>query len=320
MLYRILKIPARIALLIYCKKIQINKNEFLQSNGPLLIAANHPNSFLDAVIIATLFNKPVYSLARGDAFVNKFVRVIFRSLKILPVYRISEGSENLNHNYSTFGQCRDIFKKNGIVLIFSEGLCVNEWKLRPLKKGTARLALSSWEEGIPLTILPLGINYDSFHSFGKSLIIKAGNCLNQNDFDEIKMNGNSMTAFNKKLQNELMLLVEDIENGDADTIAKRYHSNISPAKKWLLFLPGLLGKWIHYPIYEPIKKIIRSKAKNTVHYDSILIGVLFFAYPFALTAISFITYSVFGSYYWLLPIILIPLLAWAYIQTKKELK
>ena len=137
MLYNILKIPARIALVIYCRDLKINDRRALAAKGPLLIAANHPNSFLDAIIIATLFDQPVYSLARGDAFTNRFTISLLKSLNILPVYRLSEGAENLGHNYSTFEQCRDIFK-NGIVLIFSEGRCINEWKLRPLMKGTAR--------------------------------------------------------------------------------------------------------------------------------------------------------------------------------------
>ena len=45
----------------------------LQKHGPLLIASNHPNSFLDAIILATLFKNPVYALARGDAFAGKLI-------------------------------------------------------------------------------------------------------------------------------------------------------------------------------------------------------------------------------------------------------
>ncbi|MEJ7627672.1 MAG: 1-acyl-sn-glycerol-3-phosphate acyltransferase, partial [Ferruginibacter sp.] len=159
MFYQLLKIPAKIAFLLYCRSVKINNKIFLSEKGPLLIACNHPNSFLDAVIIATLFKRPVYSLTRGDVYSNPFFSSILTSLKMLPVYRTSEGTENLSRNYTTFEHCKNIFKENGVVLIFSEGLCVNEWHLRPLKKGTARLALSSWEEGIDLKILPAGINY-----------------------------------------------------------------------------------------------------------------------------------------------------------------
>ena len=137
----------------------------LRKEGPLIIASNHPNSFLDAIILATLFKSPVYSLARGDAFAGKMITKILNSFNMLPVYRVSEGVENLEQNYTTFEACQDIFKKNGIILIFSEGRCINEWHLRPLKKGTARLALAAWQQNIPLEVLPLGINYSKFRKF-----------------------------------------------------------------------------------------------------------------------------------------------------------
>ena len=154
MLYSFVKIIARLALPIYCRNIAINKKELLKHKGPLLLAVNHPNSFLDAIILCTLFDGTVYSLARGDAFKNKFFAKILFLFKMFPVYRVSEGVENMDENYKTFDQCKEIFKQNGIVLIFSEGRCINEWHLRPLMKGTARLAISSWEEGIPLQVLP----------------------------------------------------------------------------------------------------------------------------------------------------------------------
>ena len=102
MLYSFVKIIARLAIKIYCRNITINKKEILQQNGPLLLAVNHPNSFLDAIIFCTLFDRPVYSLARGDAFKNNFFAGVLYSLKLLPVYRVSEGVENLEENYKTF--------------------------------------------------------------------------------------------------------------------------------------------------------------------------------------------------------------------------
>ena len=169
LLYQFLKILSRLAMLIWCRRIIINKPQLLKEKGPLLIACNHPNSFLDSVILDTIFQQNVWYLARGDAFKNKKISRILAALKILPVYRSSEGAENLSENYKTFDACISIFRQSGIVAIFSEGKCINEWHLRPLKKGTARLAIKAWEEGIPLKVVPVGINYSSFSRFGKNI-------------------------------------------------------------------------------------------------------------------------------------------------------
>ena len=318
MLFRIIKIPAKFALRIYCRKIIINNAAALSKNGPLLIASNHPNSFLDAIILACLFKRPIYSLARGDSFKNKWITKLLIGVNILPIYRLSEGAENLNNNYDTFTKCREIFKKNGIVLIFSEGLCINEWKLRSLKKGTARLAFSSWEEGIDLTILPTGINYHSFTSFGKNVQVNFGNTFNWNEFDRKNMDGISINQFNTKLKNELTNLVEHIDSKDIETIKNKFSTSPSAIKKGLLFFPSLIGKWIHAPLYLPLQKWSWKAVGGNDHYDSVLIGLLFILYPFYLSIFSFVIYAFVGSWYWMIPFLLLPLLAWAFVQTKRE--
>lgn len=318
MLFKLLKIPAKLSLPLYCRNLSIQNKKFLSHPGPLLIACNHPNSFLDAIILATLFDKPIYSLARGDAFKNKFISRILHTLNILPVYRISEGAENLSANYDTFAQCREIFKKNGIVLIFSEGLCINEWKLRALKKGTARLAFSSWQEGIDLTILPAGINYHSFKSFGKNIQLNFGTPFGKEAFDHQNLDGMGIKAFNEKLKNELMTLVEVIEPHDKEKLKSTFEITHSSAKKKLLFIPSVLGKWVHAPFYFPLKKFTTKAADKSDHYDSVLVGLLFMLYPVYLFAIAFLIYLWMGSWVGLLGFLIFPLLAWSFVQLKKQ--
>lgn len=320
MLYTFLKIPAWLALYIYCRKLIINKKELLQCDGPLLIAANHPNSFLDAVIVASIFRKPVYSLARGDAFVNNFYKRLLFSLKMLPVYRISEGAENLENNYTTFSDCIDIFKKKGIVLIFSEGLCKNEWHLRPLKKGTARLAISAWQQGIPLKVLPLGINYSSFRNFGKNVILNFGELISNPDSyrDEKKFpDGKSVIDFNIKLKQQLQNLVIEADANDKEKIKQIFYVRQSVVKKILLFVPAIAGWLLHAPLYYPVILLIKNRAND--HYDSIAVGLLFILYPIYLVAITVIIYFITKSFLALLILLLIPFTAWSYVQLKKQI-
>ena len=183
---------------------------------------NHPNSFR-CYCLALYLKYPVYSLTRGDAFKGKKITKILTSLNMLPVYRISEGAENLDNNYFTFDECQNIFRKGGIVLIFSEGRCINEWHLRPLKKGTARLALSAWQQNIPLKILPLGINYSSFRTFGKNLFLNFGNIINKEDINVDLSSGKAVNEFNEKLQQQLQSLVFEIDKNDPEKLKKYFY-------------------------------------------------------------------------------------------------
>jgi len=318
LLYALLKIPAALAIRIYARRLSINNRALLNSHGPLMIACNHPNSFLDAIIIATLFRRPVCSLARGDAFVNSFYARLLRSMNMLPVYRVSEGVENLEHNYKTFDACKKIFAQNGIVLIFSEGRCINEWHLRPLKKGTARLAISSWQDGIPLKVLPTGINYSSFSKFGKNLHLNFGECISAEQVDWKSNNGKSILHFNELLRNQLKDLVYEIDTQDLTALSKKFDVPVPGWKKIVLALPALLGWLIHLPLYLPVRHFARHGMKEEGHYDSIVVGLLFILYPlylilFAITAAIFIC-----GWWWLLSFLLMPFFAWSYVLVKKQ--
>ncbi len=314
MLYQLIKIPARAALPFYCKKVKINTPEALKWDGPLLLACNHPNAFLDAIILSTLFKKPIYSLARGDAFKNKRSNALLRKLNMLPIHRLSEGSNYIQDNYKTFEDCINIFKKGGIVLIFAEGTCVNEWKLRSLKKGTARLAFTAWESGIDLTVLPVGINYNAFKSLGKTIQINFGEKISQNKFTENSLDGLGIKAFNEHLYVELQKLVFESEN--EQEINQHFGITAHNRKGWRnLFL---LGKWLHLPILIPIKKLSVKLLPDTDFYDSFVIGLLTFLYPIYLVILFLIASALLGGWYGMMVVFIFPLLALLYIKTKNH--
>lgn len=318
MLYSLLKIPSKFALWIYCRNLKINKKEYLHANGPLLIASNHPNSFLDAIIVATLFKRPVHSLARGDVFAGKFYDKLLRSINILPVYRMSEGLENLEYNYKTFEDCKALFSKNSIVLIFSEGKCINEWNLRPLKKGTARLAIDCWQNDIPVKVLPLGINYSSFHSFGKNLRLNFGNMISSQQFDPASSQGKNLVTFNNTLLQELQQLVIEIAPGDKKKIKQVFTEKQPFSKRILLAVPAALGWVFHLPLYLPVKNFTWKRAGHNDHFDSVLIGLLFILYPFYLILTGLLIYIFIGCWWWALTFIVLPLCAWSYVQVKHQ--
>lgn len=309
MLYTALKVYIRLALLIFCRKLTVNRPELLRHNGPLLLAANHPNSFLDAIILDTLFSKPVWSLARGDVFVSPFIRRLLHAIRILPVYRVSEGVENLSTNYETFDACLDIFRKNGLVLIFSEGKCINEWHLRPLRKGTARLASSSWEQQIPVQVLPVGINYSSFIRFGKNIWINLGTAFGQDDLDQHGTDGLRLQAFNQQLRQQLGQLVWEIDKKDRAKQQEMLTVPVSPALRIALAIPALIGLITHLPLYWPIRYFTRRKAAHNDHYDSILLALLLALYPFYLILLTVTGYLITGSLWALALLVLLPLCA-----------
>lgn len=319
MLYSVLKVIVRLAAKIFCRKIIINKPELLKEKGPMILACSHPNSFIDAVLMDILFEQPIWSLTRGDAFLNKRITKLFNKLKMLPVYRPTEGVENLSENYKTFEACIELFKRNQIVLIFSEGLCVNEWHLRSLKKGTARLAYRCQQENIPLKILPVGINYSSFKRFGKNLFVNFGNILSTSDLDKNLSDGAWNQAFNSKLQQQLRPLVFEIGKKDKERQEELLGIRPSQRTKIFLSIPAAVGWLIHAPLYLPIRYWVMKKYSNTVHVDSMLIVTTLFSYPVYLLLITLLLFVILDTYWVFLLFIVLPCTAWSYVQVKEQL-
>ena len=312
MFYFLLKAYARLAIHLYCTKVVVNKKELLKIKGPVLFAANHPNSFLDGVILSTLLDETLYSLTRGDVFENNLVGKILLWLKLLPIYRTSEGTQNLAYNYDTFSACHQVFKKKKIVLIFSEAGSVNEWKLRPLRKGTARLAFSSWQQGIDVKLIPLAFNYDTFKKFGKELHLNFGTEIKKELFIS-DTDGKQLNDVTQEVQKQLQSLIYEAKN---EQEAKKYfYSKKNKLVTALLLFPGLIGWLTHAPLFYTCRVITELRFSKSDHYDSVLIGLLVLTYPIYILLCAIIagSYDVFAG---LSIVVLLPLLLWTWLQVK----
>jgi 1-acyl-sn-glycerol-3-phosphate acyltransferase len=287
--------------------------------GPLLLASNHPNSFLDATMTDILFDQPVWSLARGDAFRSKRIARILTALKILPVYRTSEGVGNLSENYKTFEACISLFRQGGLVLIFTEGRCVNEWHLRPLKKGTARLAIKSWEEGIPLKVVPVGFNYSSFFRIGKNIFLNFGEVITPGSIDLKGADGLRNQSFNSLLQQQLQQLVFEIKKEDKIKQSELLEIKPSLLTRVVLLIPAAIGFVLNAPLYLPVRNLLYKKAGDSGHYDSLLMGLLLILYPVYLLALTLIAFFISRQWFSFLLLAIIPFTAWSYIRLKPQL-
>ena len=260
-----LKILIQAGLWLFCNKIHLKNKQLFTTKGPLLIIANHPNSFLDALIIGSYYKRRVYFLARGDAFKKPIHRFILESLNMIPVYRLREGKEFLHLNDYAFNKSIDLLSKGYAVLVFIEGICINSNELQPFKKGTARILEGIQKLDIQPKIHIAGIAFNQFRGIGKIVNLVISEMTNipqiQNSRDRVLFN---QLVFDQLNQNILI-----------PTIPTKFNT------KHLLYK-------IHQPYYNFIKKIVAKKTNNTVFYDSVLFSLLLFTYPLFIISIFFI--------------------------------
>lgn len=224
MLYKLLKFIVRIALRVFFKRFQVNNQHFLTTQAPVIITPNHPNTFMDPLIVATLVPQQVSFLANGGVF-NRFTKPVFKYLNVVPVYRkIDVSKAELNQaelNKRTFNKCYELLEKKGSLMIFPEGTSMIERRLRDIKTGTARIALGAEYENnfnLGIKIIPVGLNYSDAKRFRSEVFVNIGEPISIADFRE-KYNPETFDAveeltqrLEQHLANTIIITEDDTED------------------------------------------------------------------------------------------------------------
>ncbi|MBI1307775.1 MAG: hypothetical protein GC181_14320 [Bacteroidetes bacterium] len=177
MIYYIIKVFIQLYYRIYFRKIYLHDAGLIPTNKPTFIASNHPNGFLDGTILTAILLKPTYIFVRGDVFKKSWANFILRDLHLIPIFRVRDADDmrqSVTENNRSYDQLFDLFCKKKRVLIFSESDSVPAMKLRPLKKGTARMVADMERRGegnLQVTVVPMGINYSFYRGFGKEVFM-----------------------------------------------------------------------------------------------------------------------------------------------------
>lgn len=227
MLNKILKFLIYFVIRIYFRRIYLSNAELVPVDKPVILACNHTNAFMDAFVVGGLLRKNIINyLTRSDVFNSAFARLVLGSLYMIPIYRIQEGAENLHKNTETFLYCNDVLKKNKAILIFSEGICVQEKRLRELKKGTARIAFgaeSAFDFNLDLHIVPVGINYTYHSKFRKELMVGIAEPFKAKDFSELYKNNpaQAINSFNEKLKSALKKVMIIIDKKESEKLTEQ---------------------------------------------------------------------------------------------------
>jgi len=242
MIYDLLKRIVTLGLRIFFKKIVISGEDNLVNHGPLIIVSNHPNTLMDPLIIAAVFKQQLGFIANASIFRHKLLKKILTYFHVIPIYRKQDllPGEQADHQ-KTFAQCHQYLDQGGSVLIFPEGTSIYELKLREIKTGTARIALSM-EDGFDfkrgLQILPIALDYTDPIQFRSSLSIHIlptisltgyKNVYAQNEEEGVKM-------LTEEIRQKLAEFVIDTSDKPQENFLvkahKFFYSYQDPSSKW----------------------------------------------------------------------------------------
>ena len=133
--------------------------------GALLLVANHPNTLLDPAVIQATAGRPVRFLAKSTLFAGHPMSPLIRRSGAIPVYRKIDPDVDTSRNTEMFAAVEAALKAGEVICLFPEGISHSGGRLEPLRTGAARMALTSAADGHPVTIVPIGLNFDHVARF-----------------------------------------------------------------------------------------------------------------------------------------------------------
>ena len=169
--YRTLRALGRLALRWFYREVEVVGLEHLPATGPVLLASNHPNALVDALVIGCTLRRPITLTAKATLLENPATRALLRVAGVVPLRRASDalrsgggtaGGLDPARNADAFAAVLDVLEGGGVVLIFPEGKSHSDPALAPLKTGLARIAtMARTERGLPpVPIVPVGLTFE----------------------------------------------------------------------------------------------------------------------------------------------------------------
>lgn len=216
MLYPLTRPLAKIALSVFFRKLYLSGLENVDLDKPVILAANHPTAFIEPCILACWLPKPLHFMVRGDLFLKPFSNWALRDLNMIPMFRMGDaGVSGVKANYRSVEEAADVLRSHHPVLILAEGSTAHEKRLRPLQKGTARIALGTADQypDLDIQVVPVGVNYTYADRFRSEAMIHFGKPIPVRDYLEVYRENasNGLRDLTEALRGELEKLVVIIE-------------------------------------------------------------------------------------------------------------
>ncbi len=202
------------------RKTEIRGEENIPIDGPVILAANHCNTLMDAIVVLRANKGSIVFGARADMFNNRLIAKIMFFLRILPMVRQRDGLRNVLKNVETQDIIVETLENDVRFCMFPEGRHRPEKSLLPLGKGIFRAALAAnarFGEKKPVYIVPVGLEYGDFFRYRSTSLLTYGRPINVTEFVKslnVETEAQMMEPLRKELASRLSEVFTYIPDGE----------------------------------------------------------------------------------------------------------
>lgn len=240
--YEIIRTYVRFAFWLTHQSVVVTGQNNIPKGKPVIFAANHQNALMDPLAVVCTNSLQTTWLARADIFKSKSAQSFLKYIKLLPIYRIRDGKDNLSNNEQIFEQVTHILENNQTIGLFPEAAHSGNRQMLPHKKAIPRIALEAEAKNnfnLKLKIVPVGIFYNHYWKFNRTLIVQYGETIEMDRYRE---------EYADNPQKAMLSLRDEI------------HDRIAP-------LTLQINSKTHYQEYENIRRLA-GKSYSRAHFFS----------------------------------------------------
>ena len=174
--YRLVAALSRFLLRLFYERLEVSGAENVPASAPLVVAANHHNSLVDAMLLVAIVPRRLRTLANAPLFRNPLIGPFLRAMGGLPVHRRQEAGNDPARNAALFAETTATLRDGGSIMLFPEGRTQPEPVLLELRTGAARMLLAAEAQGPllePVVLLPVGLVFRDPGTFreGRALVL-----------------------------------------------------------------------------------------------------------------------------------------------------
>jgi 1-acyl-sn-glycerol-3-phosphate acyltransferase len=160
---------------IVFRRLATSGIERLPARGPVLVVANHPAAWTDAVVLDVALRRKLRFVAHERLFHPRIRGVLLELHASLPVRYRHEDPASEAANRATFDRCHALFRRGAAIVMFPEGVSGGDRVLRPLRPGAARLALEQVAGDVRApALVPVAIHYEDRTMFRTRVDVAVG--------------------------------------------------------------------------------------------------------------------------------------------------
>ena len=113
MLYSFIHKIALLALKLFFNEVSIQDRDKIPQKNPVIFVANHPNFFIDPLIVGSCCPRVLHFFAKSTIFSSRFRNFIFHKLNLIPIYRKIDDKANMGKMLTALSKDMKYLKKTG---------------------------------------------------------------------------------------------------------------------------------------------------------------------------------------------------------------